>query len=181
MVIDERELLTKIQNGDKDAFRELYDRYIDGALRVATAVTKSKHSAADAVQETFIRIYNNINSFDGNRPFSPWFYRILINECRRFFSKKESSIDPVDYLDNTINHSYNETYSFEEYQELYNSITDLDEIYKISIILKYLRGFAEKDIAEILDININTVKSRLFKGRQKLKNQLEKKEKGGDL
>ena len=171
---DEKEILYKVQKGDKEAFRLLYDNYIDGALRVATSIVKSKHIAADVVQETFMRIYNNINSFDIDKPFNPWFYKILVNECKRTFSKKENNIQAADYLDNTIKHSYEETHKFEKYEGLYDLIISLDEKYKIPIILKYLRGFTEKEIAEVLDINVNTIKSRLFTGRRKLKKGLEK-------
>ena len=80
-------LISKVKSGDKKAFEELYNIYAEQALRTAMAITKNKASAADAVQEAFIRVYNNINSFDESKPFSPWFYKILVNECNRLLSK----------------------------------------------------------------------------------------------
>ena len=65
-------------------------------------------------------------------------------------------------------------YHFEEYEELYAAIEALSDIYRIPIILKYLNDFTEKEIGEILSLNINTVKTRLYRGRQKLKKSLEK-------
>lgn len=181
MALEEREILLRVQAGDKSAFKELYDQYISSALRVAIAATGNRNNAADAVQEAFIRIYNNMNSFDIDKPFKPWFYKILMNECKRLFHKNQSSIPYDSYFDNNADYSLEELHKFEEYEDLYKSIMELDEIYRISIVLKYLKGFSEKDIAEILEINVNTVKSRLFKGRQKLRYSLEEFKKGGDF
>ena len=81
------DLICKVKSGDRKAFEELYNLYADQGLRTALAITKNKSNAADAVQETFIRVYNNIKSFDETKPFKPWFYKILINECNRLLSK----------------------------------------------------------------------------------------------
>ena len=75
------------------------------------------------------------------------------------------------YLNNAV-YSEEDRYHFEEYEDLYNAIQDLQEINRVPIILKYLNDFSEKEIAEILDININTLKSRLYKGRNRLKKAL---------
>lgn len=167
----ERVLLEKIKEGDRNAFEELYNNYAEYALRVAMAVTRDKMSAADAVQETFIKIYKSINSFDLDKPFKPWFYRILINECNRLLGKTPNTVLVEDFIEAGFqNHILDEDdYHFEKYEDLYEAIQKLEDINRIPIILKYLRGFKEVEIAEILGININTVKSRLFKGRQKLK------------
>ncbi len=165
-------LLIRIQNKDKSAFEALYQEYGEYALRVATAITGSSASAGDAVQETFIRIYYNLDSFDPKRPFKPWFYRILVNECRRTM-KKSSKISYIgEYMDTAPALSVEDTYNFVEYEELYNAIQSLDIKNRIPIILMYLKGFKENEIAQILEINLNTLKSRLYKGRQKLKQVL---------
>lgn len=176
----DKELLQKIREGDKNAFQELYNKYAEYALRTAAAVTKNKMSAADAVQETFIRIYKNIESFDINKPFEPWLYRILINECNRILSKNSNIILVDDFIQNNLQGSIEDKRKFEEYEDLYKAIESLDNKNKIPIILKYLRGFQENEIANILDVNVNTIKSRLFKGRQKLKTLIEKLERGCD-
>lgn len=169
----ETELIIKIKAGDREAFEELYNIYADQALRVAMAVTKDKMSAADAVQEAFIRVYRNIDSFDESKPFKPWFYRILINECNRLLQKSSKTVLISDFIESGIDNSDYDNYNFQEYENLYKAVNNLKDINRIPIILKYLRGFSESDIAQILDININTVKSRLFKGREKLKKYLD--------
>lgn len=168
----ENELIIKIKSGDRAAFEELYNRYADQALRVAMAVTKDKMSAADAVQEAFIRVYKNIDSFDKGKDFKPWFYRILINECNRLLSRNSKTILISDFFESDVDNSRYDDYNFQEYETLYKAVNKLNDINRIPIILKYLRGFTESEIAQILDVNINTVKSRLFKGREKLKKYL---------
>lgn len=176
----DRELLHKIREGDKEAFQELYNKYAEYALRTAAAITRNKMNAADAVQETFIRIYKNIESFDIDKPFEPWLYRILVNECNRILSKNSNTILIDDFIQNNLQGAIEDQRKFEEYESLYKAIESLDENNKIPIILKYLKGFKENEIAEILGINVNTIKSRLFKGRQKLKTLIEKLERGSD-
>jgi RNA polymerase sigma factor (sigma-70 family) len=174
----DRELLQKIREGDKVAFAELYNKYADYALRVAMAVIRNKMSAADAVQEAFIRVYRNMHTFDLDKAFEPWFYRILINECNRLFGKNSNIVLIDDFIENNIESSSEDEYNFEEYESLYKAIEGLEDNNRIPIILKYLRGFKESEIAEVLGININTIKSRLFKGRQKLKSVIERLEGG---
>jgi RNA polymerase sigma-70 factor (ECF subfamily) len=170
----EKEILKRVKEGDQKAFEELYNKYADYALRVAAAITRSDTSAADAVQETFIRVYHYIVDFDLDKPFQPWFYRILINECNRLMKKKAKTISISDYLENDMDFAKDDVHEFEEYEALYKAIGRLEDINRIPIVLKYLKGFTETEIAEILAINQNTVKSRLYKGRQKLKNYMEK-------
>lgn len=162
-------LLQRVKKGDNNAFAILYDQYSEYALRVAAAVTKSDAFAADAVQETFIRIYNNADMFDTSKPFKPWFYRILINECNRIMKKKNGTIYISDYIENEKELSGEDVHRFEEYEELYSAIGSLEDINRVPLILKYLNGFQEKEIADVLGLNVNTVKSRLFKAREKLK------------
>ena len=175
-------LLKRIQNKDKQAFEELYQRYAGYAARVALAVTRSQALAADAVQETFLRVYFNIGKFKPGYPFEPWLYRILINECNRIMKRRSRVTYISDYQINQTDFAFEDHRPFEEYEELYRAIEGLNDKLRIPIVLKYLKGFKEKEIAEILSLNINTVKSRLYKGRQKLKKAIagSKKERNPD-
>ncbi|MGG0719349.1 RNA polymerase sigma factor [Robertmurraya massiliosenegalensis] len=162
-------LLHGIKSGDKEAFRTLYNQQIDKALRVAILITKNQELAKEATQETFIRVYRNISSYDSSRPFDPWFYRILTNECNRIM-KKESKISyQQDYLEGDVEDSTNKT---EDFSELNEAIQSLNELYRTPIILKYLKGFSEREISTVLETNQNTIKSRLHKGRTLLRNYL---------
>lgn len=166
------ELLQRLKDGHDRAFEELYREYGEYALRVATAITRDETKAADAVQETFIRIFHYIGSFDINRPFEPWFYRILVNECNRTLKKDRQTLPISDYIENNPRFVTEDIHGFVEYESLYEAIGGLKDINRIPIILKYLKGFKEAEIAEVLGINQNTVKSRLSKGRRDLRSAL---------
>lgn len=173
----DRQQIDRIMAGDKRAFQALYDELIDRALRTAVALVKDRDLAKDAVQETMIRVYKNLGSYDPDKPFEPWFYRILINECNRLL-KKEARVHVLTrFYDERDSHVADG--AKEDYSELYQAIQSLNDLYRVPIVLKYLQGFTEKEIAEVLKLNQNTVKSRLFKGREKLKQSLAVSSKGG--
>lgn len=162
--------LTKIQNGDREAFRSLYDEYIHYAIRTAKAITRNEELAKDAVQEAFIRVYRNISTYNPTLSFAAWFYRILVNECNRLLNK-EKKLVPTD-ISLVENNTQLLEHSAEGVLDLYEIIQLMEDLYRIPLLLKYIKGFSEKEIAEILDLNQNTVKSRLFNGRNLLKKQL---------
>ncbi len=158
---------------DQSAFTQLYEEHADYALRCAAAITQNKVLAADAVQETFIRVYRHFASYDQAKPFKPWLYRILVNECRRIIKGNNTTITIDEYRERSIHPSEKDHYSFQEYEQLHASIQRLSDIYRMPIILKSLNDFSEKEIGDIMELNVNTVKSRLLKGRTKLRCFLE--------
>jgi len=165
------DILEDIRNGSRDAFKQFYDMYENYAIRTAKAITRNDEHAKDAVQEAFIRVYRNISSYNSTLPFDAWFYRILVNECYRILSKEKKNT-PID-TSTMENKEQLREHSKENLSDLYSMIQNMADIYRIPILLKYIKGFSEKEIATILDLNQNTVKSRLFNGRNLLKTQLE--------
>jgi RNA polymerase sigma-70 factor (ECF subfamily) len=167
----ERQLIGEIRDGNKDSFRKLYEAYSDGALRTAAGIMRDRELARDAVQETFIRVYRNLGSFDTDKPFKPWFYRILVNECNRLL-RKQPRVVSLDRVCDEQGHQIAGK-DREDYMDLYDAIQSLKDIYRIPVVLKYLQGFTEKEAAQILETNQNTVKSRLYKAREMLRKKLE--------
>lgn len=174
-------LYSRVLAGESAALKELYDLYIDQALRVATAITRNREHAKDAVQEAWIRVFRHFGSYKADQPFEPWLFRILTNECKRIM-KRETKIfwfrKKLEMVE--VSYTVTETDLDSDLAHLQEAIQSLKDLYRIPIILKYLQGFSEKEIAEVLDLNINTVKSRLLKGRQKLRDALEKEARKGD-
>src|SRR5690625_1501481 len=163
-------MIKKIKKGKKHAFKTLYERYTDYAHRTAYGISKNKYDASDIVQETFIKVYRNIDSFDVTKPFKPWFYQILVNEARRYMKKNTRqaiSVEQEEKLE--FFHQKNQE---QENDELNFALEQLDENDRYILILKYINGFKEREIADLLKLNINTVKSRLYKARQRLKSAM---------
>lgn len=173
----EKVLIKKIIDGDRAAFKELYDIYSGYALRTAYAITKNKADASDAVQETFLKVYKNINTIDLSKSFKAWFYRILVNECTNILRKRTPIVSIHEYIEIDTQLSQNDIYAYEEYEIIYKALDHLSEAVRTPIILKYLNDFSEKEIATILNINLGTVKSRLFNGRSKLRQIIDNFEK----
>lgn len=165
--MEQHDWVEQVRSGDQFAFRQFYEAYANGAIRIASAITRNRELAKDAVQETFIRVFRQIDSYNPTLPFDPWFYRILTNECLRLINKETSlvKVEPSNLDDNPALVEK----SFDQLSDLYDIIQSLDDLHRIPLILKYIKGFSEKEIADILQLNQNTLKSRLFKARKHLK------------
>lgn len=145
---------------DRSEFRQIYEEYAPDMLRMAIAVTGRRELAKDALQETFIRVYRFSDSYDQSKPIKPWLYRILLNECNRML-KKESSLHPVE------NHHLEQTSpSQEPHIDVMDAVDKLPTDYRVPLLLKYMDDWKEKEIAQALSLNINTLKSRLAKARK---------------
>lgn len=164
----ESKLIKKIKKGDQRAFKKLYDVYADYSLRTAYGITGNQADAADIVQEVFIKLYRNIHLFDMKRPFKPWFYQLLVNEARRYIGKKAKQAISVE-SEELLDYLHTGTEDEVDFEDLEIAMDKLEENHRTVLILKYLNDFTEKEIAEILELNLNTAKSRLYKARRKLK------------
>lgn len=150
----------------KSGFESVYNHYFDSAMRIAKAILKDESLAADAVQETFLRVYRNSDTYDEERSFSAWFNTILINECKRVLEKRKHITYLTEYEDKDAT-SWNEEWEVKYTVE--NILEELEDKIKIPIVLKYIQGLKVEEIAQSMDLNPNTVKSRLAFGRNKLR------------
>ncbi|MFC4353784.1 RNA polymerase sigma factor [Chryseomicrobium palamuruense] len=145
---------------DRSQLHELYQTHAPDMLRMAIAITGRRELAKDALQETFLRVYRFSDTYDSNQPIKPWLYRILINECRRL-QKQEARSYPTDSTK-----LEQATPSREPYSDVMDAVSKLPESYRVPLLLKYMDGWKEHEIADILSLNINTLKSRLAKARE---------------
>ena len=164
----EKRLIKRIKKGKQHAFKKLYDLYADYALRTAYAITNNRNHAADIVQETFIKVYRNIESFDEERPFKPWFYQILLNESKRYMKRQNKQAIPVE-SEELLDYLHDQDVADEDHEHLERALDQLSDMHRTVLTLKYMNEFTEREIAQMLELNVNTVKSRLYKGRQRLK------------
>lgn len=161
-------LIKRVKKKNEKSFKQLYDMYADYALRTAYAMAKNKADASDIVQETFIRVYRSIHTFDHKKSFKPWFYRILINEANRLLKKRstESSRVASEEVTGMIEDRILE---YPPRGKILDALDALSEEDRNMMILKYVDRFTEKELAEMLDVNVNTLKSRLLRARRRLK------------
>jgi RNA polymerase sigma-70 factor (ECF subfamily) len=144
----------------------------------------NRHEAEDIAQEAFIRAYVNIKSFNQDLKFSTWLFRIATNLCIDRIRKKK----PDYYLDAEVSGTdgltmysqlssnsplpENELESLELHETVQKEILKLPEKYRSVIVLKYMEELSLNEISEILDMPLGTVKTRIHRGRESLRQQL---------
>lgn len=160
--------------GDSAAFGKLYNRHAAGALRLARVITRDDQLAADAVQEAFLRAYRYLYSLKPGARFDLWLKKIVVNESRRQLVQKSKVLllGETPLMEGTVE----DTYPFEANEALYSSIEKLPELLRTAVALKYLCDLSENEMSAILGTNKNTVKSRLYQARQKLKDMIRENE-----
>lgn len=138
--------------------------------RVAYSYVKNADDALDIVQESIFKALVSLNTLKNPEYMKTWFYRILIN-CSLDFIRKQKKIIPLDdeVLYSYIN-EFNDTYTD---IDLHRALDELPEDYRSIIILRFFEDLKLEEIAEILNINTNTVKTRLYKSLDKLRIKME--------
>lgn len=174
----DEEIASAVQHGDAEAFGELMRRYEPRLERYGKKFLASPDSLEDAIQETFIKAYKSMQSFNASLKFSSWIYRIahnvFVNELR---TKSRSKVFFMD-LDTMFPHvSYEDPSERErEQKEMRLAIdTSMQEIaphYREVLILYYLEEFSYKEIAEVLKIPVSTVGIKLSRARKALEKHL---------
>ena len=179
-----KEKINQVKKGDQSAFEDVVSYFQDRIYQHCFRMVGNAHEAEDIAQEAFIRAYVNIHSFDNNRKFSTWLYRIATNlSIDRLRKRKpdfylETNIKGTDGLDMHSQLATNRQLPEEEVQNLelqsyiHQQIVSLPKIYRTIIMLRYLDEFSLKEISEILDIPLGTVKTRIHRGREALRKKL---------
>ncbi|MFL0268018.1 RNA polymerase sigma factor [Candidatus Clostridium radicumherbarum] len=174
MEINEDEIIKDAIDGNKSTMGILFNMYANDAVKLAYFITSEWSTAEDAVQEAFIRAFSHIKSFDRNKKFKPWFTKIVVNEAKRAGKRSARHYCLEDVLDMKSDSDSLEYEVIGELsrQVLLEKINKLELKYRLPIILKYFSDLSEKEISQVLVIPVTTVKARLYKARQILKNDL---------
>jgi RNA polymerase sigma-70 factor (ECF subfamily) len=178
---DDKELIGRLQSGDLDALGELYDRYRHQIYRTALAITHDPAAAEDILQECFLRVHRYAHRIDANLPIAPWLYRVTVNLSYTWAKQKPGknlSIEVfIEQLISPSGHAPDTTVERVELSEkIEQAIDALPFGQKVVVVLYYLNGMNLKEIAEILDCPVGTVKSRLFHARESLRERIEESE-----
>lgn len=180
----DKELINKVQVGDEKAFEELVYTYQHKVYSVAMGMMKNEQDAYDAAQETFIRVFRSIGGLKGDSALFTWIYRITMNVCLdqlRKRTKEDNTYSLSDGEDEIQIPSKDETpeQNLEKNlkkQEVRKAVSNLGEEMQAAIVLRYMKELSYEEIAEVLEVSIGTVKSRIFRARKALKKLLEQNE-----
>jgi RNA polymerase sigma-70 factor (ECF subfamily) len=185
--VDDRELVRRAQGEDQGAFEELVRRHQHRVVAVAGGILRQREDVEDIAQQVFVKAYFSLKRFDQRAAFSTWLYKITVNECwdllrkrkvrplvyesdlsedqaRQFGAPEERSTPTPDISD-----------TLEARQKVERLLECLDERDRMMLVLKEVEGFAVEEIAEILDLNANTVKVRLFRARRRIVTEARKR------
>ncbi|MFD9628529.1 RNA polymerase sigma factor SigW [Peribacillus muralis] len=179
-----KERINQVVKGDHNAFGEIVEIYKDKVFQICFRILGNRQEAEDLAQEAFVRAFVNIRSFNIDMKFSTWLYRIATNLCIDRLRKKkpdyylDAEVAGTDGLNMYSQLASNmakpevEAESLELQETIQAEIMKLPEKYRSVIVLKYIEELSLKEISEILDLPVGTVKTRIHRGREALRKQL---------
>ena len=183
--MEEQELMHLVQKGDEAAFEKIVAMYKNRIVNFLTQMTGDYQKAVELSQETFMRVYFKANHYKPMAPLSSWIYTIASNLAKTEL-KKARKMSTVS-LDDTERNLGNRMAASNDPQDsfliknLKHALNTLHPRYRIPIILKDIEGFSQEEIAQILKRPVGTIKARISRGRDYLKQALEKSEKNIDV
>jgi RNA polymerase sigma-70 factor (ECF subfamily) len=186
----EQSLVEELKAGSEMAFSLLIAQYSQSVYSLVARNLRDPADAADVTQEVFVKVFRNISGFHGEASLRTWIYRIALHEAsnhRRWWSRhkrQELTIDAP--LENEEGETfclsdalpcgdaspYDCAAQAEMKQRIEMALQTLPEAFRIVVVLREIEGFGYEEIAEILDVNLGTVKSRLTRGRSALREAL---------
>lgn len=171
-------LIMLFQTGEQEVFRYLVERYREKIRNIIFSIFNDADLVDDIAQEVFIKVYHALPNFRFESSFYTWVYRITVNKCRDELRKKKVkrffSFHSVESSTNIkIENLMTTTFDDENIRGVIDEqLKKLPEKFRMPIILKDIDGLSYDEIAEVLDCEVGTVKSRLSRGRSMLKDLL---------
>ena len=176
----EAQIVERVLSGDVNAFETLVLEYEKSVYGITQRMTGNAEDAADMTQETFIKAYNSLSNFRGDSKFSVWLYRIATNVCLDFLrSKNRKPTVSLSVEDDEGEESQmdiaDESQSPETLLErgltrdaVRRGLKALNDEYRQILLLREIQGLSYEEIAQALNLEVGTVKSRIFRARKKL-------------
>ena len=180
----ERLLVRRTQQGDATAYEELLRTHQHRVLAVVGGILRGSEDVEDVAQQALAKAYFSIRQFDLRSAFSTWLYKIAVNECWDYLRKKrvrrlvyeadlsEEQVRQLDHAPNLAGGAQNPGQDAgrraEQRDLLERLLGELDEKDRLMLVMKEVEGFSVEEIGEVLDLNVNTVKVRLFRARGRL-------------
>lgn len=173
MKYSEEEIVEGCKKGSKKAQKLLYDLYSRKYYGICLRYFRNSNEAEDALQEGFIRIFNSIDKFRFEGSFEGWMRKIIVNTSINFYKANLKHCYNADYEDlEEIIEDENTSYDGLTVDLMLNTIKELPDGYRLVFNLFEIEGYSHKEIAEMLEISINTSKSQLMKAKKILQKKL---------
>lgn len=173
----EHRLLQMAKAGDTECFERLIEGSRQRAYNIALRYLREEQDAMDALQESLIKVYRNLDRFQENSRFDTWVYRIVINTCNDMIRKSKRRISteasrlPYEVLEKRPEPEdpapgpEQQVVNQEQRKQILDVLEQLPKEYKEILILREIQGFSYEEIMELLDCSLGTVKSRISRAR----------------
>lgn len=175
---DDFSLIKRFIDGEEDTFNELVRRHKEKVRNIVYLTLNDRDAVDDISQDVFITVYRSLKSFRFESQFTTWLYRITVNKCKDHLRRKSIRRIVLPFRDNQEDPGYEISPDSTNTKEIVrNAISRLPDKMRIPLVLKDIEGFSYQEIAETMQCEIGTVKSRIFRAREGLKKILQPFEK----
>jgi len=176
---EETEMISRCQQGDQEALKDIFDKYHKKVYRIAYGVVRQREDALDIVQEVFIKLFRSIKNFQGRSHFYTYLYRMVMNTAidhtrksgKKFASSldEEGSFEPSDGAEKGPERVFLQK---ELEERVKRAMDKLPAEQKVALIFRDMEGLSYQEMAEAMGCSIGTVMSRLHYGRKKMQELL---------
>lgn len=179
MDANDSDLVARVRGGDEDAFRLLVGRHSRALFGIAWRITGNSADADDVVQETFLRAYRRLDSYDGRAAFSTWLYRIAVNcaidlnDSRRRREAPIAEVEDLSHLPQAQATPERVAHAAEMQRAIDDALTRLSGNERTAFVLRHYEGVPLEEIGEILGTRVSATKNTIFRAVRKLREQLQ--------
>jgi RNA polymerase sigma-70 factor, ECF subfamily len=182
---DEGCLLEGLRSGSEEAYESLLERFQQPVYNLALRLIDDPNEAGDVTQEVFLKVFRNVGTFRGQSSLKTWIYRIAVNEAhnkRRWFTrhrKPETNLEAgderrgfLDQLGDSAPSPYDLLLNEEWRSAIETALAGVNPVFRTAVVLRDLEDMSYEEIAEVLNVSLGTVKSRILRGRESLRKGL---------
>ncbi len=162
-------LVEQVKQRNVQACKQLYMQYADAMYHVSYRMVQNQADAEDILQEAFMKVFNNIDSFKGESTIGAWIKQIVINHSLNFLRKKKIDFMEADGSLNVADEVYEEENIDGTVQQIKDAIATLPDGYRTVFNLYMFEDYSHRQIAELLNISESTAKTQLFKAKNKIR------------
>jgi RNA polymerase sigma-70 factor, ECF subfamily len=185
-VLEDHRLISSLQAGDESAYEQLIGRFQSAVYNLAYRLLNDQADASDVAQEVFLKIFRNVGSFRGDSSLRTWVYRIAVNEShnrrrwlfrhRRGETAIEETFEDSETRARPLMDSGETPFDFTMNREartlLEEALATVNPVFRTALVLREIEDMSYEEIADILQVSIGTVKSRIVRGREALRRNL---------
>ena len=180
-------LIQGLRESSESAYELLLSRFQQPVYNLALRLLSDPSDAADVVQEVFIKVFRNVDHFRGQSSLKTWIYRITVNEAhnqRRWFCRHrqreigledeaEDARSLADVIADGVRSPFDFVFDQEKHRLIETALARINPTFRESVVLRDMGDLSYEEIAEVLQISLGTVKSRILRGREALRQELE--------